>query len=247
VARGKKVCPENVLGGEPVLARRAGFCPADRGISSSWRAARVCRLLRVTEVCPAPPSSQLRPEAGPCRRSASTARRAGVQSHDALFRSAGRVSTSGVSKVGEGPRPAGTRRPPVQDRISPPGRFTRPRANHSQYVEQRVVPHVISLPCRTRASIVTCWRPCALLARSIRARALTPRRPCHPLVRRPAATARGSSGTTRRSTCAPSNTPAVLNATITAAGVAHLRRRRPPPPASLAAGVARRLHQEASA
>ena len=162
--------------------RRAGFRPADRGISSSWRAARVCRLLRVTEVCPAPPSSQLRPEAGPCRCPASTARRAGVQSHDALFRSAGRVSTSGVSKVGEGPRSAGTRRPPVQDRITHPGRFTQPRANHSQYVEQRVVPHVISLPCRTRASIVTCWRPCALLARSIRARALTPRRPCHPLV-----------------------------------------------------------------
>ena len=136
---------------------------------------RVCRLLRVTEVCPAPPSSQLRPEAGPCRCPASTARRAGVQSHDALFRSESRVSTSGVSKVGEGPRSAGTRRPPVQDRITHPGRFTRPRANHSQYVEQRVVPHVISLPCRTRASIVTCWRPCALLARSIRARALTQR------------------------------------------------------------------------
>ena len=157
------------------------------------------------------------------------------------------VRTSGVSRVGEGPRSAGTRRPPVQDRISHPGRFTRPRDIHSQHVEQRVAPYVISLPCRTRASIVTCWRPCALLARSIRARALTPRRPCHPLVRRPAATARGSSGATCRSTCAPSNTPAVLNATITAAGVAHRRRRRPPPPASLAAGVARRLHQEASA
>ena len=52
--------------------RRAGLRPAKRGISSSWRAARVCRLLRVTEVCPAPPSYQLRPEAGPCRRSAST-------------------------------------------------------------------------------------------------------------------------------------------------------------------------------
>eukprot|EP00964_Phaeocystis_antarctica_P022594 scaffold12562_cov30-Phaeocystis_antarctica.AAC.1 len=96
--------------------------PADRRLSSSWRAARVCRLLRVTEVCPAPPSSQLRPEAGPCRRSASTARRAGVQSHDALFRSAGRVSTSGVSKVCEGPRPAGTRRPPAC-----PGPYHTPR------------------------------------------------------------------------------------------------------------------------
>jgi hypothetical protein len=46
------------------------------------------------------------------------------------------------------------------------------------------------------------------------------RRPRHPLVRRPAATARGSSGATRRSTCAPSNAPAVLNGTIIAAGVA---------------------------
>eukprot|EP00964_Phaeocystis_antarctica_P089226 scaffold56867_cov69-Phaeocystis_antarctica.AAC.1 len=56
----------------------------------------------------------------------------------------------------------------------------------------------------------------------LRAPALAPRRPCHPLVRRPAATARGSSaGATRRSTCAPSNTPAVLIATSTAAGVAH--------------------------
>ena len=46
------------------------------------------------------------------------------------------------------------------------------------------------------------------------------RRRRHPLVRRPAATARGSSGATRRSTCAPSNAPAVLNGTIIAAGVA---------------------------
>ena len=46
------------------------------------------------------------------------------------------------------------------------------------------------------------------------------RRPRHPLVRRPVATARGSSGATRRSTCAPSNAPAVLNGTIIAAGVA---------------------------
>ena len=46
------------------------------------------------------------------------------------------------------------------------------------------------------------------------------RRPRHPLVRRPAATARGSSGATRRSFCAPSNAPAVLNGTIIAAGVA---------------------------
>ena len=46
------------------------------------------------------------------------------------------------------------------------------------------------------------------------------RRPRHPFVRRPAATARGSSGATRRSFCAPSNAPAVLNGTIIAAGVA---------------------------
>ena len=39
-------------------------------------------------------------------------------------------------------------------------------------------------------------------------------------------TARGSSGTTRRSTCAPSIAPAVFNATIIAAGGAHRRRRR---------------------
>ena len=66
---------------------RAEYRPAGRRISSVERAARICRLLRVTEVCRTLPRSQLRPEAGPCRRSASTARRAGVQSHDALFRS----------------------------------------------------------------------------------------------------------------------------------------------------------------
>ena len=105
---------------------------------------------------------------------------------------------------------------------------------------------LLSSPPCTRANIVSCviqHHPCM---RCLRARALAPRRPCHPLVRRPAATARGSSGATRRSTCAPSKTPAVLNATITAAGVSHRRRRRSLP-ASLAAGVARRLHQEASA
>ena len=60
------------------------------------------------------------------------------------------------------------------------------------------------------------------------------RRPRHPFVRRPAATARGSSGATRRSFCAPSNAPAVLNGTIIAAGVAlaaiGVARSPPPPP-----------------
>ena len=41
----------------------------------------------MTEVCRAAPGSRVRSEAGPCRRSASSARRAGGQSHDALFRS----------------------------------------------------------------------------------------------------------------------------------------------------------------
>ena len=39
-----------------------------------------------------------------------------------------------------------------------------------EVMEQRVAPRVLSpCPAATRASIVTCWRPCALLARSIRA------------------------------------------------------------------------------
>ena len=97
---------------------------------------------------------------------------------------------------------------------------------------------LLSSPPCTRANIVSCviqHHPCM---RCLRAPALAPRRPCHPIVRRPAATARGSSGATRRSTCAPSNTPAVLNATIIAAGVAHRRRRRSPL-ASLAASTKR--------
>ena len=70
------------------MGKRQAKCrPVDRGISSVSRAARVCRRLRVTEVCRAAPGSRVRSEAGPCRRSASTARRAGGQSHDALFRS----------------------------------------------------------------------------------------------------------------------------------------------------------------
>ena len=52
-------------------------------------------------------------------------------------------------------------------------------------------------------------------------------------------TARGSSGPTRRSTCAPSIAPAVFNATIIAVGVAHRRRRRsPPPPRGIGLAVA---------
>ena len=173
-----RVEPEDMTGGvlkrslRACLSRerRAGFRPVERGISSASRAARVCGRLSVTLVCPAAPRSQLRPEAGPCRRSASAAPRAGAQRSDVHFRGLSVIGTSGVSRVGEGPRTAGTRRPPVQDRITHPGRLTRPRANHSQHVEQRVAPRVLSpCPAATRASIVTCWRPCALLARSIRA------------------------------------------------------------------------------
>ena len=100
-----RVEPEDMTGGllkrslRPCLSRerRAGFRPVERGISSASRAARVCGRLSVTLVCPAAPRSQLRPEAGPCRRSASAAPRAGAQRSDVHFRGLSVVSTSGVS------------------------------------------------------------------------------------------------------------------------------------------------------
>ena len=63
------------------------------------------------------------------------------------------VSTSGVSKVGEGPRSAGTRHPPDRARITHPGPWPLcvAFANHSQHVEERDAPLVLSLSCHTRA------------------------------------------------------------------------------------------------
>jgi hypothetical protein len=186
-------------------------------------------------VCPAAPRSQLRPEAGPCRRSASAAPRAGAQRSDVHFRGLSVIGTSGVSRVGEGPRTAGTRRPPVQDRITHPGRLRRPRANHSQpcgAARRSTCP--FSLPCRHprqhRDVLAPMCIACALHTRL--SAHTTPTLP--PPRAQAGGTARGSSGTTRRSTCAPSIAPAVFNATIIAAGVAHRRRRR-----SLAASTKR--------
>ena len=217
------------------------YRPADRGISSSWRAARVCRLLIVTEVCPAPPSSQLRPEAGPCPRPAPTARRAGVQSHDALFRSAGRVSTSGVSKVGEGPRSAGTRRPPVQDRITHPGRFYAAACQPLPVcgAARRSTCHFPALPHprQHRDVLAPMCIACALHTRS--SAHTTPTLPP------PRAQAGGDGAGLKRSDVSlhlrPIQHPGRLERHH------HRGRRLPPPPASLAADVARRLYQEASA
>lgn len=189
-------------------------------------------------MCPAAPRSQLRPEAGPCRRSASAAPREGAQRSDVHFRGLSVIGTSGVSRVGEGPRTAGTRRPPVQDRITHPGRLTRPRANHSQpcgAARRSTCP--FSLPCRHprqhRDVLAPMCIACALHTRL--SAHTTPTLP-------PPSCAGQRHGTGVKWT----DTPLHLRPVHRPGRLQrhhHRGRRRPPPPASLA----RRLHQEAPA
>ena len=119
-------------------------------------------------------------------------------------------------------------------RPNPPRAAAQPaRTLHPPHWRSTLLPLALSPAC-TRANIASCvlqHHPCM---HCLRAPALTPRRPCHPPRAQASGTARGSSGPTRRSTCAPSIAPAVFNATIIAAGVAHRRRRR-----SLAASTKR--------
>ena len=72
-------------------------------------------------------------------------RRAGAHRHGALFHVASGVGTSGVSKVGEGPRSAGTRCPLVRARRHAPRSLCAARANHSQHMEGRIAP--LCFPC----------------------------------------------------------------------------------------------------
>ena len=72
-------------------------------------------------------------------------RRAGAHRHGALFHVASGVGTSGVSKVGEGPRSAGTRCPLVRARRHAPRSLCAARANHSQHMDGRIAP--LCFPC----------------------------------------------------------------------------------------------------
>ena len=185
-------------------------------------------------MCPAAPSSQLRPEAGPCRRSASAAPRAGAQRSDVHFRGLSVIGTSGVSRVGEGPRTAGTRRPPVQDRI------THPRPLKTAACQPlpacgaaRRSTCPFSLPCRHprqhRDVLAPMCIACALHTR-LSAHTTPTLPPPRAQVGGGAQVERHAAPLAPRPSPRPSSTPPSSR-----------------PASPTAAGVARRLHQEASA
>ena len=138
-------------------------------------------------------------------------------------------------RVDGGRSRAGARRPHSPHSIQPAPRRCTARADPpSPPLEEHVAPPCFVTSLHPRQHRVVC-APAppmhALLARS--GAHTTPTLPPPPRAQA-GGTARGSSGPTRRSTCAPSIAPAVFNATIIAAGVAHRRRRR-----SLAASTKR--------